>query len=69
MFILFSYTIIKIDLLFVSKRNSIQNQYNNKSIQYKIMNSRNQKLVCCWVIKCTLCGRKGHWSHDCPSKK
>ena len=26
-------------------------------------------LVCCWVIQCTNCGKKGHWHNDCPKLK
>ena len=26
-------------------------------------------LVCCWVIQCQKCGKKGHWIADCPKSK
>lgn len=30
------------------------------------MTVKQETLVCCWTIKCDLCGKNGHWSSKCP---
>lgn len=33
------------------------------------MTTVNKSIVCCWVVQCTYCGKKGHWHNDCPKLK
>ncbi|NBW58219.1 hypothetical protein EBR43_10670 [bacterium] len=33
------------------------------------MTVNNSSLVCCWIIQCQKCGKKGHWIGDCPKLK
>ena len=44
-------------------------QLNQQSIMCGVCSNKSIKLIKpSWEIRCTKCGRKGHWANDCSKK-